>query len=1031
LKNNPAHTLWAYYCFILFVLGSVFSIQSSAQQQRYNRFQYHKYKWRVFHTKAHVYFPVGYDSLGAFTIRELPTAIKRIKHEMGTTLFKEPNIIIYPSVDQQYESNIGLFEQQAYTFPTFISTGSRIVIAYNGNYSELKDQLYEALAREVWEAQIKEGLTDQVKASEATDKDVPYWFREGAIRYFAHKWPIASEDALKLSFQQNNFQNWEASISYQPRLSGQAFCYFLSENYYPLIMVQLYQQLKKKNLQRSVRLITKKPIDSLFAECFQFYRDRFDIHTQKEDSAAIRLSIPLKRGIKSSIIAGPHGNNIAYTTTKNGERTVWIFDSRSAQTHKVVSYKLVPWLKDHSLDKYPLVQWKDDEILIVTMPVKGRLHIVSYSATGAKLYEDVLYGVDGISHMLPLNEKEYLLSAFRQGQSDIVSYNPDREKYTVYTADQWDDGAFAIDKGNTNELMFVSNRPEKELKLYDSVRLRQVIFTLENKQVKPIVADSFPFAKWDKPTFIKPDALLATTTRSGTERFAVIDLRQPDNVQSLSDYQLSQYLPETSEIILYKQQKHSRNSKDSLIITKQPIDGWINNNRLHDDTAPWLEDYKRREAYEARIDSMLNASKDDTSSFVENILVPKDAKEKSRKRQDSISKSLDYDGKKVRPYVLQLYSAYFSVNVNNDYFINRYQPYLNYQGEFKFPEIGGMVQGGFTDLFENHHVNIAFRVPAGSEGSDFFLKYENTAKKLDWAVSYFRKVETLKPDPRRNWTNEEGKPYPNAAKVKTHYYELAITYPLTYDLSAGFQTAVRQDRTIFLATDKYSLLFEDLKSTWSISTLSLNLIKQQPTIPLLYKGIKGKLLIDLFKGFSQQEKAVLGSQMKIEYAQPVYKYITLVLQAKAGYSKGDNYILYNIAGTDNNVVPKVDSNVHFPQTAPYAFQSLVTPFRGYLQNHLYGNEYALFNADVYFPLFQTLIPIETPLNAINQLQLGIFSDAAAAKETWNKAPVNQGWLWSYGLSARTMLANYSIRLDVAWPGTFSKSPVWYFSINIK
>lgn len=48
-----------------------------------------------------------------------------------------------------------------------------------------------------------------------------------------------------------------------------------------------------------------------------------------------------------------------------------------------------------------------------------------------------------------------------------------------------------------------------------------------------------------------------------------------------------------------------------------------------------------------------------------------------------------------------------------------------------------------------------------------------------------------------------------------------------------------------------------------------------------------------------------------EYHQPLYKYITLVTRAQVGQSGGESYMLYNIAGMDNNVTIKVDSNVHF------------------------------------------------------------------------------------------------------------------------
>jgi outer membrane protein assembly factor BamA len=60
----------------------------------------------------------------------------------------------------------------------------------------------------------------------------------------------------------------------------------------------------------------------------------------------------------------------------------------------------------------------------------------------------------------------------------------------------------------------------------------------------------------------------------------------------------------------------------------------------------------------------------------------------------------------------------------------------------------------------------------------------------------------------------------------------------------------------------------------------------------------------------------------------------------------------------------------------------------------------------------------------------MFTDAATAKETWTTNP-NATWLWSYGLSARSNLAGYPIRVDVAWPGTFNQQPVWYFSLSLK
>ena len=999
-------------------------IQAKAQtEQRYNRFQYHKFPWRSFHAKTfHVYFPLGNDSLCAFISKEYSEALERVKKNIGTSLQKDPSIIIYPSADQLYESNIGSFEPKEYTLPTFVSKGNRLLLYFNGSYADLKEQLKEAIARSIWEEQFKQGGIDGQAKGATKDDPIPIWFREGAIRYFAHGWTIEAEDALHLSFEQNIFNNWQEVINYQPRLSGQAFCYFFSQKCYKEAVTALFFQLKKKKqLPRAIRLVAKKSLDSLYNECFDYYKNRFG-NTGTKLNQAVTMSVPHQEGVVKTIQVSPDKQNVAYVLNAYNRRTVYCYNLQTRITNKISTYFLPPWIGDHSPDIYPIVSWDiKGRSIIVTQPIKGKLTIRDFTTNGTETENVKLYGVDGLTTVIQQDYRQYLFAAYRKGQGDIVSYNDNKEKYTPFTSDIYDDAEPVFDtKGG---LTFVSNRPLRKVKNKDSVKLVQGIFTIQDRDLLPLRVDSISYAKWDKPIRLQDNSILATHRKYGSERFALIN----NTTTTLCEYRPYQYLPQINEILFYE------NQKDTLQLQSKPVRKWIEESKSkpNDTTSPWLRDYRKREAQEAKEDSILKRAKNDNPSFLDDVFTSKDTKKHVKQIKDSVRKREEYDPNKVKPYILQLHSAYFTAQVNNDYFINRYQPYLNYQGQFKFPEIGGMVQGGLTDLFENHHFKISYRLPAGSEGSDFFIHYQNTAKKIDWGLTYFRKVEQLKPDPNRNWIDEFGRPYPSAAKVKSFYYDVSIHCPLTYDCSLGLQEAVRNDRTIFLATNKYSLEFEDIKSVWSITTITGELNKLRPTVPNLFKGFKGNDAIDVFKGFSQQEAIVLGSMLHVQYDQPLYKYITLVVQAQGGYSAGDQKVLYTLGGVDNNVTPKVDSTVHFSQTAPYAFQSLVTPFRGYLQNSIYGNQYLLFNADIYFPIFQTLIPIETPLPSLNKLQLGIFTDAGNAKETWEANPNNTKWLYSYGFSARTSLAGYPIRLDIAWPESFNKKPVWYLSLNLK
>ena len=1029
---------------------------TTSSNEPYNRIRFHHDHWQVLHAPScSVYFPKGSDSLCAFVLREFPEAAARIRERVGTGITGVPNIILYPSADQLYESNIGGSSPQEYALPTFVTKGSRMLLSYDGSYAGLTAELYEAIARSVWQTQLgSASLAAQAKSSTPGEL-VPYWFSEGAIRYLAEGWPVEREDALRALWNSDSLTFFGALVGKNAALTGQAFSYYLCQKYRPDAVKQvLFQLRKRKPLPRALRLVAKRDAGGLYSDCFAWMQERFGIVYPVADTTAtttkdeVRLRVPLgkrkkrrtqrgqlRKGQIISFLLSPNAQQVAWTVAAPGhQRKVFVCDMKSGRRVMVCRYKLPPWLTSYEQDRYPLLSWDEHtgELLIIR-PGKGKITIERYSSDGAQAGKTVLPLIDGAGSV-SAGQDSYLLAAWLKGQDDIVSYDPSKEKYTPLTADRYDDSQPAMDgKGGSKSsgLYFISERPKSGIGK-DSLRPLQGIYELRGASVHPVFADTLGYASWSMPVPLPDGRLLALTTKSGRQQIVLVHPAggSASRYEVLADAVPFQYLPASGQIAFFVP------DKDSLTITLRSVSDWIAQRQQHkaETTGPWLRDYRHRLAVQRAEDSLLKAARDNGGpSFLDGVLTQPAAssdKHKDSLRRDSMRLAGLYSAKRVRPYVLQLYSAYFTTRVNNDYFTGRYQPYLNYQGSFKFPEAGGLVQGGLTDLFENHHFTIAYRLPAATEGSDFSVRYGNTARRLGWGLAYYRDVTTLKPDPERSWVDDQGRPYPDAAKVKTHYYEGSLRYPLSYYSGLSFSTAVRQDKTVFLALDNYTLEFPSIPSVWSVSTLSYSFHRLEPTLPYLYRGFTAKANIDPFKGFSQSKATVTALSLHMAYHQPLYKYITLVMQLHGGYSTGKERILYNLGGVDNNLTPKIDSTVHFGQDAPYAFQTLVTPFRGYLQNSLYGDRYGLVNADVYFPLFTTLIPIETDFPSLNNLQPGLFADGATAKQTFHAAYTGQ-YKWSFGASLRTVLAGYPLRFDIGWPGTFGKAPVWYFSLNLQ
>jgi len=987
--------------FILYLLGVALlpSALYAQQQAVYNRFQYHKYTWKSLHTEAfHLYFPAGYDSLASFASVQLPDIKDAVQRQMGITLKNKPNLVFYPSIDQLYESNIGRNDGQLQPFPTIQLKGDRVLLAFGGSYEAFRQQLIEAWVRLSWEEQFKSDAEEQLTNARLL---WPAWFKQGAVRFFAHDWPLGDEEAFAALLQLQPGNDWQQVADKAPAQAGQAFCNFLRQRYQEDATKQILFQLRQgKTLARALRLVTKRRMDTLTSQCLAFYQERID-GNHPADTLASRL----ERQYKGRLLAlqySPDRQLAALVLQHDHKRLVYLADLKALydttqRLKPFTLYQMPPWLESHSDDPYPLIGWqRDSRGLYLLRPVKGKMKLEHYNQNGRYRDDRTLYGLDGAGTLDAAERDRFLLSAYRRGRDDIVWFDAARLRYTPLTSGTADHTEAALLPGRI--LVYRSGYPVDSLYHKDTLARPYGLYYKplgdENGAAKTrdhlLLPDS-AYVRWQDPTWLADERLALTGTLGG---------------------------------------KVHRDTLNGI-----PLQAWPS---APAGQSPWLKDHlaaqKRRDSIAVWLKQ---ADAGGTISVLGRALEPESEMNKAQLQKDSIRKALAYTGKKVRPYLLQLYSAYFSAQINNDYYINRYQPFQAYFGTFKFPTPGIMFNSGFADLFENHHFNIGYRLPAGTEGSDFLLRYENTAHKLDWHVLFFRKVESLEPDPGRDWKDNEGFPYPQAAKVKTHYYELGFHYPLHYDWSLDFTTAARRDRTIFLATDRtiflatdrYSLTYEALQSWWSVSSLGLQVRKLQPTIPFLYKGWEGKLLLDGMASTGKQSTMLYGIRTQLAWHQPLFRQITFVAQAQGGYSGGQNHILYNFGGLDNNIVPRVDTSVRFTQQAPYAFQSLITPLRGYKQNSLYGSSFGLLNADLYVPLFRELIPLRTGISAVYNFQLGLFTDIAMAGQH-EGLPAVTSPLYAYGFSARTLLGGYPIRFDVAWPGSFSKEPVWYLAINL-
>lgn len=935
------------------------------------RLPFHKWHWQVYSTPAAlIYYPTGLDSVCAFTLAHYMQEKAIVEKKTGMTVKGVPSLIIYPSVSQAYESRIGSWDAGTQAFPTIARQGNRIILGFNGSYQDFTAQLHLAFVRNMWQQAF--GYINGTDIRSSTSEQEWQWFKEGCIQYMAGGFSLADNEATYQWYRRQAFPTWSSVIQTAPDqqlLAVKGFCYFLEQTYRKDAVKQIVFQLrKKKTFAVAVRLVCKRSYTQLQQLYLAFLYSRYGAVQQVADTTAPVLSFTdsLLEHHQAKLIWANADTTAALWIRNNAEsRSVWLSE-QGQKPKKLYTYLLPSWISNYSWDVYPLVQVSAKRMYIIA-PEKGNMSVSEYTISGAKLRHSALpRGIEGISSFEAINDREWLMTAYTKGRSDVIRFLPGSLKVIAVTNDLADNTQLILDKPS-GEIRYYSGYP-------DVIKLKK------NSRVKDsIIADTLKG---------KPYGWYRNAAEGKAEQLLISD--------STAFEQLLQAALSPADTTILPHQK------------------------------AWLLAYQKQKTTEDSIAALEAKYKSQGgSSFLQQVLG--EGKDTGTPKDYTV-----FDPKQVQSYRLQLHSLWFQAAINNDYFINRLQPYQGYLGTYKYPEIGGMFSSGYSDIFEHHLFSIGYKLPAGTEGSDFFVRYHNKQKRLDWYVLYFRKVESLKPDPRQDWVDAQGNPYPAAAKVKTYYYELGFNYPFTYHSAVSATIAYRKGRTVFLATDPYSLPYPALREQWNMNTIALNHNHLRPTVHnnAFYSGFRNKLLLDVMMQIGAKNPAfTYGISNQFEWHQPLHKAVNWVTQLKAGYSAGGEHILYTFGGVDHNVNGKVDSSVLFNQQAPYLFQSLVTPLRGFKQNSLYGNVYGLLNTDVYVQIFDGLFDYKTPYSFMNRLQLGAFADVAWARETWRPDA-----LWqqrhSLGFSAKTVLAGYPIRLDLAFPYNFGQPPMLHFSLRL-
>jgi hypothetical protein len=382
----------------------------------------------------------------------------------------------------------------------------------------------------------------------------------------------------------------------------------------------------------------------------------------------------------------------------------------------------------------------------------------------------------------------------------------------------------------------------------------------------------------------------------------------------------------------------------------------------------------------------------------------------------------------VRIYEKSFYNNYLVTQIDFSFLNNTYQVYSGGAPYFN-PGVNLLTRFGTVDLFENYRITGGFRFAGNFDSNEYLLSIEHLMGKFDKQLIYHRQAFM-------NY-NDSGTVF----KTISQNIYLSYSKPVTEVLALKGTLSYRYDRQVIVALDAQSLAAADLTKHWGSFKGEIIYDNTRKRLINIYYGTRFKIFGEYYRELTsaKSDMVVLGIDFR-KYTK-IHRELIWANRFAASTSFGPTKLLYYLGGVDNwmgywfNNVEMFNNAIPVTPNVNYGFQALATNMRGFSQNIRNGNNFALINSEIRWPVIRYLAGHPLRSNFLNSLQIVGFGDIGAAwsgKSPWddfngysterltngpvsvtldaNREPIVAG----YGVGARAQILGYFVRADWAW-----------------
>ncbi|MFN6336284.1 MAG: hypothetical protein ACK4V4_07185 [Sphingobacteriales bacterium] len=478
------------FLFFLLLTGSV-NAQVNAIEFGKNRVQYKKFNWRYYQTRNfNAYFSEGGLALGKFVAQVAEEELPQLENFIEYGLQRRANIVIYNSFTDLKQSNIGIGVDWQNTGGVTKLVNNKIVVYNTGDLNNLRIQIRQGIAKVLVENLLFGDDLGEFAQNQAL-LDLPKWLTDGYIAYAAENWNAKLDEQLKLVMLSRKYKTFYQFAFDKQELAGHAFFNYIANTYrkdnvtYFLYLSRIY-----KSINSASNRITKKKFRDLLKDFmkkeYEKYQKDIRGRNNRPSGSTVASKVLKHNEDYYHFEVNPNLRNNIFGVIKYSRGAYKIYlENKPKKPVILLESKKISYQSELN-STYPILAWnRSGSKILVIYESEGKIKMFIYDlVTKVKTFKQEIEGFQLIQDAkFMLDDNTLVISAVRNGQSDIYTYKIKEQKYLQITNDNYNDlDPSFVAFPNKTGILFSSNRPSGDAPRSDTVtpsRYRYNIFMVD------------------------------------------------------------------------------------------------------------------------------------------------------------------------------------------------------------------------------------------------------------------------------------------------------------------------------------------------------------------------------------------------------------------------------------------------------------------------------------------------------------------------------------------------------------------------